>query len=138
MAGCEGGGPSWSWLGAPPELGPADDDPELFAEDPQLANAVAPRAGVTPLFYLPDDENEAVAVANVLGYGLAAGVYTRDIGRAMAMSRKLEHGSVWINGWWMGGVQAPTGGMKESGIGRERGLACIRNYLEIKNVAIRV
>ena len=39
---------------------------------------------------------------------------------------------------WMGGVQAPTGGMKESGIGRERGLAGIRNYLQIKNVAIRV
>lgn len=84
------------------------------------------------------DEDEAVAIANGLGYGLAAGVYTRDIGRAMALTRRLEHGSVWINGWWMGGVQAPTGGMKESGIGRERGLAGIRNYLEVKNVAIRV
>jgi aldehyde dehydrogenase (NAD+) len=85
-----------------------------------------------------DGENQAVEIANNLGFGLAAGVYTRDIGRAMALSRKLEHGSVWINGWWMGGVQAPTGGMKESGIGRERGLAGIRNYLQIKNVAIRV
>jgi len=84
------------------------------------------------------DEDQAVAIANGLGYGLAAGVYTRDIGRAMALSRRLEHGSVWINGWWMGGVQAPTGGMKESGIGRERGLAGIRNYLEVKNVAIRI
>ena len=83
-------------------------------------------------------EDEAVAIANGLGYGLAAGVYTRDIGRAMALSRRLEHGSIWINGWWMGGVQAPTGGMKESGIGRERGLAGIRNYLEMKNVAIRI
>lgn len=83
-------------------------------------------------------EKDAVAIANGLGYGLAAGIYTRDIGRAMALMRKLEHGSVWINGWWMGGVQAPTGGMKESGIGRERGLAGIRNYLQIKNVAIRI
>jgi ABC-type transporter Mla maintaining outer membrane lipid asymmetry ATPase subunit MlaF len=49
-----------------------------------------------------------------------------------------DRGSIWINGWWMGGVQAPTGGMKESGIGRERGLAGIRNYLQIKNVAIRL
>jgi acyl-CoA reductase-like NAD-dependent aldehyde dehydrogenase len=83
-------------------------------------------------------EKEATAIANGLGFGLAAGIYTRDIGRAMALMRKLEHGSVWINGWWMGGVQAPTGGMKESGIGRERGLAGIRNYLQIKNVAIRI
>ncbi|MFO0992531.1 MAG: aldehyde dehydrogenase family protein [Hyphomicrobiales bacterium] len=84
------------------------------------------------------NEDQAVGLANGLGYGLAAGVYTRDIGLAMALSRRLEHGSVWINGWWMGGVQAPTGGMKESGIGRERGLAGIRNYLEVKNVAIRI
>ena len=83
-------------------------------------------------------EADAVRIANGLGYGLAAGIYTRDIGRAMAMTRKLDHGSVWVNGWWMGGVQAPTGGMKESGIGRERGLAGLHNYLQIKNVAIRI
>ena len=82
-------------------------------------------------------EDEAVEISNGLGYGLAAGVYTQDIGRALSLARRLEHGSVWINGWWMGGVQAPTGGMKESGIGRERGLAGVRNYLQIKNVAIR-
>ena len=45
---------------------------------------------------------------------------------------------MWINGWWIGGVQAPTGGIKDSGIGRERGLPGIRNYLQIKNVAIRL
>ena len=84
------------------------------------------------------DEDEAVAIANGLGFGLAAGVYTRDISCAMALARRLEHGSVWINGWWLGGVQAPTGGMKDSGIGRERGLAGIRNYLQIKNVAVRI
>jgi aldehyde dehydrogenase (NAD+) len=83
-------------------------------------------------------EAEAVALANGLGYGLAAGIYTRDISRALRLARQIEAGSIWINGWWMGGVQAPTGGMKESGIGRERGLAGIRNYLQIKNVAIRL
>lgn len=83
-------------------------------------------------------DDEAVAIANALGYGLAAGVYTQDIGRALGMAQRLEHGSVWINGWWMGGVQAPTGGMKESGIGRERGLAGIHNYLAVKNVAVRL
>ena len=56
----------------------------------------------------------------------------------MRLARRIEAGSVWINGWLMGGVQAPTGGIKDSGIGRERGLAGIRNYLQIKNVAIRL
>jgi aldehyde dehydrogenase (NAD+) len=56
----------------------------------------------------------------------------------LRLSRRLEAGSVWINGWFLGGVQAPTGGMKESGIGRERGLEGARNYLQIKNVAIRL
>ena len=51
---------------------------------------------------------------------------------------ELEAGSVWINGWFIGGQQAPTGGIKDSGIGRERGLPGIRNYLQIKNVAIRL
>ena len=85
-----------------------------------------------------DGEEQAVDLANGLGYGLAAGIYTSDISRALRLARRIQAGSIWINGWWMGGVQAPTGGMKDSGIGRERGLAGIRNYLQIKNVAIRL
>jgi aldehyde dehydrogenase (NAD+) len=83
-------------------------------------------------------EEEALAIANGLGYGLCAGVYTRDVSRALRIAQRLEAGSVWINGWFLGGVQAPTGGTKDSGIGRERGLPGIRNYLQIKNVAIRL
>jgi aldehyde dehydrogenase (NAD+) len=83
-------------------------------------------------------DEEAVAIANGVSTGLVAGVYSRDVGRALAMARRLETGSVWINGWYLGGVQAPTGGTKDSGIGRERGLAGIRNFLQIKNVAIRL
>ncbi len=85
-----------------------------------------------------ENEDEALAIANGLGYGLCAGVYTRDISRALRLAQRLEAGSVWINGWFLGGVQAPTGGIKDSGIGRERGLPGIRNYLQIKNVAIRL
>jgi aldehyde dehydrogenase (NAD+) len=85
-----------------------------------------------------EDDAEALALANGLGYGLCAGVYSRDIGRALSLARRLEAGSVWINGWFLGGVQAPTGGVKDSGFGRERGLPGIRNYLQIKNVAIRL
>jgi len=85
-----------------------------------------------------EGEEQAVDLANGLGYGLAAGIYTSDISRALRLARRIQAGSIWINGWWMGGVQAPTGGVKDSGIGRERGLAGIRNYLQIKNVAIRL
>jgi aldehyde dehydrogenase (NAD+) len=83
-------------------------------------------------------ELEAVAIANGTGYGLVAGVYTQDISRALRLARSLEAGSVWINGWFLGGQQAPTGGIKDSGIGRERGLPGVRNYLQIKNVGIRL
>lgn len=91
--------------------------------------------GVTATF---DSEGEAIALANGLRYGLVAGVYTQDISRAFRLARRLDVGSVWINGWFIGGVQAPNGGVKDSGIGRERGLAGVRNYLRIKNVGIRL
>ena len=84
------------------------------------------------------DATDALTLANGLGYGLCAGVYSRDVGRALHLAQRLEAGSVWINGWFLGGVQAPTGGVKDSGFGRERGLPGIRNYLQIKNVAIRL
>ena len=83
-------------------------------------------------------EPEALAIANGTGYGLVAGVYTQDITRALRLAKTLEAGSVWINGWFIGGQQAPTGGIKDSGIGRERGLPGVRNYLQIKNVGIRL
>ena len=83
-------------------------------------------------------ESEALAIANGTGYGLVAGVYTRDISRALRIAKALEAGSVWINGWFIGGQQAPTGGIKDSGIGRERGLPGVQNYLQIKNVGIRL
>ncbi|MEZ5934545.1 MAG: aldehyde dehydrogenase family protein [Alphaproteobacteria bacterium] len=93
-----------------------------------------PVVTITPF----DREEDALEIANGLGYGLAAGVHTRDISRAMRLAQDLEAGSVWINGWFMGGVQAPTGGIKDSGIGRERGLPGVANYLSVKNVAIRI
>jgi aldehyde dehydrogenase (NAD+) len=81
---------------------------------------------------------EAQALANGLGYGLVAGLYTQDISRALRLAQDIEAGSVWINGWFIGGQQAPTGGIKDSGVGRERGLPGIMNYLQIKNVGIRL
>ncbi|MCS6780183.1 MAG: aldehyde dehydrogenase family protein [Geminicoccaceae bacterium] len=81
-------------------------------------------------------ESEAVALANAGAYGLVAGVFTRDLARALRLARALEAGSVWVNGWYLGGQQAPVGGVKASGFGRERGLPGLFNYLRLKNLAI--
>lgn len=82
------------------------------------------------------DEDQAVQIANSLEYGLVSGVYTQNISRALKMASQIDAGTVWINGWFVGGVQAPTGGNKNSGVGRERGLPGIANYLNVKNIGI--
>ena len=83
-------------------------------------------------------DEEALSLANSLRFGLVAGLYSSNISRALSFARDLSAGSVWVNGWFIGGVQAPTGGIKDSGIGRERGLPGIRNYLSVKNIGIRL
>jgi aldehyde dehydrogenase (NAD+) len=113
--------------------------PTIFdSVDPAAAIAREEIFGPVAIAIDFESDAEALSLANGLGYGLVAGVYSRDISRALSLARDIEAGSVWINGWFIGGVQAPTGGLKESGIGRERGLPGIRNYLAIKNVGIRL
>ena len=113
--------------------------PTVFADvDPGLPIAQEEVFGPVVTITQVASDAEAVAIANGVATGLVAGIHTRDIGRAFALVRRLETGSVWINGWYMGGVQAPTGGEKDSGQGRERGLAGVRNFLRTKNVALRL
>jgi aldehyde dehydrogenase (NAD+) len=83
-----------------------------------------------------ETEEEAIAIANDSRYGLAAGIWSRDIGRVMRVSRSLQAGSIWVNTYRALAAQAPFGGFKESGIGRERGEAGLREYLTTKNVMI--
>lgn len=114
-------------------------EPTVFADvDPHWRIAREEVFGPVLTLTTFDKEADALAMANALGFGLVAGVYTRDISRALGLARRLEAGSVWINGWFIGGQQAPTGGIKDSGIGRERGLPGVRNYLQIKNVGVRL
>jgi aldehyde dehydrogenase (NAD+) len=80
------------------------------------------------------DEEEAVALANRSEYGLAAGVWTRDIGRAHRLARALEAGTVWINTYHPGDAASPFGGYKQSGFGRELGEYSLELYTQIKSV----
>ncbi|HZY53725.1 MAG TPA: aldehyde dehydrogenase [Reyranella sp.] len=83
-----------------------------------------------------EDEAEAVKLANDTIYGLAAGVWTKDINRALRMSAALKAGTVWVNTYRAISYMMPFGGMKHSGIGRESGIEAIREYLETKSVWI--
>mgnify|MGYP001262158849 FL=1 len=81
-----------------------------------------------------EDEDEAVRIANDTRYGLAAVVFTRDGGRALRMARRIEAGSIAINTGIRTSVDAPFGGYKASGIGKERGLEAIIENTQLKNI----
>lgn len=83
-----------------------------------------------------EDEDEAVEIANHSIYGLASGVWTKDIGRCLSMARRIEAGTVWINTYRVSSYLSPFGGYKRSGFGRESGLSAIREYLQEKSVWI--
>ena len=85
-----------------------------------------------------EDEAEAIRLANATDYGLVAGVFTRDLDRAMRAARRLEAGQVFVNEWYAGGVETPFGGYGKSGFGREKGREALWNYLQTKNIALRV
>jgi aldehyde dehydrogenase (NAD+) len=83
-----------------------------------------------------EDEAEAIKMANDTIYGLAAGVWTENTGRAIRMSAALKAGTVWVNTYRAVSYMMPFGGMKHSGIGRESGVEAIRGFLETKSTWI--
>ena len=112
-------------------------EPTLFAdvtEDMEIANeeVFGPVLSVIPF----DTEEDAVRIANNSEYGLSAGVYTRDISRAVRTAKRLRTGTVGINSLFVTVASAPFGGYKTSGLGREGGRDGLDGYLETKTISI--
>jgi len=85
-----------------------------------------------------DDIEEAAAIANDSKYGLLAGIWTRDINKALALAARIQAGQVYINTYGAGGgAELPFGGYKQSGFGREKGLEGLLAYTQVKNVCIK-
>ena len=85
-----------------------------------------------------DDEDDVVARANDTPFGLAAGVFTRDLQRAHRVVRRLDAGTTWINNYNITPIELPFGGVKQSGIGRENGAAAIEHYTRLKSVYVEM
>jgi betaine-aldehyde dehydrogenase len=84
------------------------------------------------------DEDEVVRRANATAFGLAAGVFTRDLARAHRVVARLQAGVCWINNYNITPVEIPFGGFKQSGLGRENGLVTIEHYTQLKSVYVEM
>lgn len=84
------------------------------------------------------DENDALQQANQSNYGLAAGIWTKDISRAFRMAKKIKTGTVWVNCYGQLNQTMPFGGYKESGIGRELGKDALDLYTQVKSLIVKI
>jgi len=82
-------------------------------------------------------EEEAISLANGTRYGLAMGIWTNDIRRAHRLATQLEAGVIWINDHHRIGPASPWGGYKDSGVGRENGIDCYKDYTQLKNIIVK-
>lgn len=85
-----------------------------------------------------DTEEEAVRMANDTHFGLAAGLWTQNLARAHRVAAQLQAGQVYVNEYPSGGIEAPFGGYKQSGIGREKGREALNHYVQIKTVIVNL
>lgn len=125
--------------------GAALDRPGYFVQPTVLKNASADMSIVREEIFGPvvaampfRDDADLVGRANDSAYGLAAGIWTRDISKAHRLAKAVKAGTVWINCYSIFDAALPFGGYKQSGWGREMGHAALENYLQTKSVCIRL
>lgn len=125
-----GGSPQGSLAGwfVPPTVF-ADVEPEMRLAQEEI---FGPVLAVMPF----SDEDDAVRIGNSTNYGLAAGVWTQNLSRAHRVGKRLIAGTIWVNTYRASAAQAPFGGMKHSGYGRERGTDALLAYTKTKNTMI--
>lgn len=113
--------------------------PTIWTGLPESAAVVreeifGPCCHITPF----DTEEEVIALANDTPYGLAATVWTSDLGKAHRMGRALDVGICWINSWFLRDLRTAFGGAKQSGIGREGGVHSLEFYTELRNICVKI
>jgi acyl-CoA reductase-like NAD-dependent aldehyde dehydrogenase len=112
--------------------------PALFADVDPAGRLATEEVFGPVLAAIPfDSYDEAIAIANSVEYGLTASVFTRDLRTAIAFSRDIEAGYVWVNETSRHFIGAPFGGVKNSGVGREEDISEIESYTQVKNVNMR-
>ncbi|MGH8161627.1 MAG: aldehyde dehydrogenase [Gammaproteobacteria bacterium] len=84
-----------------------------------------------------DDEEEALAMANDVRYGLAASLWTENLGRALRVSERLQAGLIWVNCWMLRDLRTPMGGVKDSGLGHEGGFETMRFFTDTRNLCLK-
>jgi betaine-aldehyde dehydrogenase len=114
-------------------------EPTIFA-DVTDTMAIAEQEIFGPVLSVLDfeDEVDVIARANATEFGLSAGVFTHDISRAHRVIKQLQAGSCFINSYNDAPVEAPFGGSKRSGVGRENSKAAISHYSQVKSVYVRM
>ncbi len=125
--------------------GHACDRPGFFMEPTVLTNVSSSSEMARTEVFGPvlsvfsfESDAEAFELANNSDYGLVGGVFTQNIDRAMQFARGMRVGQIYINEWYAGGVETPFGGFGKSGYGREKGREALLNYVQTKNIAIRL
>ena len=126
--------------------GPAEDKEQGYYVKPTLYGDVdmSMRIAQEEIFgpvgvLIPfDTEEEAIEIANDTEYGLAAGVWTRDVSRVHRVTSQIQAGQIYVNSYFETGVESPLGGYNKSGIGREKGMIAMKQYTHTKSVIIKL